>query len=58
MNLGHYVELFAEANGVPVLGRYKAKTALSDRMIAANFVEEHIRIGVEALKLVRRYGGA
>ena len=32
------------------------KTALSDRMITANFVEAHIKIGVEALKLVRRHG--
>jgi AMP nucleosidase len=32
------------------------KTELSDRMITANFVEAHIRIGVEALKLVRRHG--
>ncbi|HKE48565.1 MAG TPA: AMP nucleosidase, partial [Rhodanobacteraceae bacterium] len=32
------------------------KTELSDRMITANFVEAHIRIGVEALKLVRRNG--
>jgi len=32
------------------------KTALSDRMITANFVDAHIRIGVEALKLVRRHG--
>jgi len=32
------------------------KTELSDRMITANFVEAHIKIGVEALKLVRRHG--
>jgi AMP nucleosidase len=32
------------------------KTTLSDSMITANFVETHIRIGVEALKLVRRHG--
>jgi len=32
------------------------KTELSDRMITANFVEAHIRIGIEALKLVRRHG--
>ena len=32
------------------------KTDLSDRMITANFVEAHIRIGIEALKLVRRRG--
>jgi len=32
------------------------KTELSDRVITANFVEAHIKIGVEALKLVRRHG--
>ena len=32
------------------------KTDLSDRMITANFVEAHIRVGIEALKLVRRRG--
>ena len=32
------------------------KTALSDSMITANFVEAHIKIGIEALKLVRRHG--
>ena len=32
------------------------KTDLSDRLITANFVEAHIKIGIEALKLVRRRG--
>ena len=32
------------------------KTEASDRAITANFVEAHIRIGIEALKLVRRNG--
>ncbi len=32
------------------------KTALSDSIITANFVEAHIKIGIEALKLVRRNG--
>lgn len=32
------------------------KTELSDRLITANFVEAHIKIGIEALKLVRRHG--
>ena len=32
------------------------KTELSDRLITENFVEAHIRIGIEALKLVRRNG--
>src|SRR4029078_6349177 len=32
------------------------QTALSDRLITANFVEAHIKIGIEALKLVRRHG--
>jgi AMP nucleosidase len=32
------------------------KTEASDRSITANFVEAHIRIGIEALKLVRRNG--
>lgn len=32
------------------------KTELSDRHITENFVEAHIKIGIEALKLVRRRG--
>ena len=32
------------------------KTEASDRMITADFVEAHIQIGIEALKLVRRNG--
>lgn len=32
------------------------KTELSDRSVTAQFVERHIRIGIEALKLVRRNG--
>ena len=32
------------------------KTELSDRTVTTQFVERHIRIGIEALKLVRRRG--
>ena len=32
------------------------KTELSDRAVTTNFVEKHIKIGIEALKLVRRHG--
>jgi AMP nucleosidase len=32
------------------------KTEASDRAITARFVERHIRIGIEALKLIRRHG--
>jgi AMP nucleosidase len=32
------------------------KTEASDRVITANFVERHIEIGIEALKLIRRHG--
>ncbi|MBC6943414.1 MAG: AMP nucleosidase [Xanthomonadales bacterium] len=32
------------------------KTEASDRVITSNFVDAHIRIGIEALKLVRRNG--
>jgi AMP nucleosidase len=32
------------------------KTEASDRSITSQFVEAHIKIGVEALKLVRRNG--
>jgi len=32
------------------------KTEASDRVITANYVEAHIRVGIEALKLVRRNG--
>ena len=32
------------------------KTEASDRLITANFVEAHIKVGIEALKLVRRNG--
>jgi AMP nucleosidase len=32
------------------------KTEASDQVITANFVENHITIGIEALKLIRRHG--
>src|SRR3954447_9248437 len=32
------------------------KTESSDRIVTANYVERHIKIGIEALKLVRRRG--
>jgi AMP nucleosidase len=32
------------------------KTELSDRSVTAQYVDAHIRIGIEALKLVRRNG--
>jgi AMP nucleosidase len=32
------------------------KTEASDRTVTANYVEKHIKIGIEALKLVRRRG--
>src|SRR5258708_40254567 len=32
------------------------KTEASDRIVTENFVEMHIKIGIEALKLVRRRG--
>jgi len=32
------------------------KTEASDRLVTTNHVEKHIRIGIEALKLVRRRG--
>jgi AMP nucleosidase len=32
------------------------KTETSDAVVTANFVERHIKVGVEALKLVRRHG--
>jgi AMP nucleosidase len=32
------------------------KTEASDKQVTGQFVERHIRIGVEALKLVRRHG--
>ena len=32
------------------------KTEASDQVATANYVERHIRIGIEALKLVRRRG--
>jgi len=32
------------------------KTEASDRRVTENFVENHITIGIEALKLIRRHG--
>jgi AMP nucleosidase len=32
------------------------KTEASDRVVTTNFVERHIQIGIEALKLIRRHG--
>jgi AMP nucleosidase len=31
------------------------KTEASDRTVTTNYVETHIRVGIEALKLVRRH---
>jgi AMP nucleosidase len=32
------------------------KTEASDKVVTSNFVEKHIRIGLEALRLIRRHG--
>ena len=32
------------------------KTEASDKAITSNFVEKHIKVGIEALELVRRHG--
>ena len=32
------------------------KTEALDLVVTANYVETHIRVGIEALKLVRRHG--
>jgi AMP nucleosidase len=32
------------------------KTEASDRRVTNEFVEKHIRIGIEALRLIRRHG--
>ncbi len=32
------------------------KTEASDKVVTENFVERHINIGIEALKLIRRHG--
>ncbi len=32
------------------------KTEASDAKVSAEYVERHIRIGIEALKLIRRHG--
>ena len=32
------------------------KTEASDALVSADFVERHILIGIEALKLIRRHG--
>jgi AMP nucleosidase len=32
------------------------KTEASDRIVTTNFVERHIRVGIEALRLIRRHG--
>lgn len=32
------------------------KTEVSDRKVTDNFVQRHIEIGVEALRLIRRHG--
>lgn len=32
------------------------KTEVSDRTVTANYVEKHLNVGIEALKLVRRHG--
>ena len=32
------------------------KTEASDKAVTSNYVEKHIKVGIEALKLVRRHG--
>jgi AMP nucleosidase len=32
------------------------KTEASDLVVSTNFVESHIQIGIEALRLIRRHG--
>lgn len=32
------------------------KTEASDKVVSANFVENHIQVGIEALRLIRRHG--
>ncbi len=32
------------------------KTEASDQVVTRNFVENHIQIGIEALRLIRRHG--
>ena len=32
------------------------KTEASDKIVSTNFVEKHINVGIEALKLIRRHG--
>jgi AMP nucleosidase len=32
------------------------KTEASDLVVTANYVENHIKVGIEALKLIRRHG--
>jgi AMP nucleosidase len=32
------------------------KTEASDRVVTSSFVENHVKIGIEALKLIRRHG--
>jgi AMP nucleosidase len=32
------------------------KTESSDAVVTANYVDRHIKVGIEALKLVRRHG--
>lgn len=34
------------------------KTEASDAKVTTNFVEDHIRIGIDALKLIRRKGSS
>jgi hypothetical protein len=37
-------------------GDLRRQTEASDQAVTANYVERHIKIGIEALKLVRRRG--
>jgi AMP nucleosidase len=32
------------------------KTEASDLVVTTNYVENHIKVGIEALKLIRRHG--
>src|SRR6266581_96259 len=61
-NFDNYVEWFAALHGGLVRGIDRpmipegVKTEASDLTVTVNYVEGHIKIGIEALKLVRRRG--
>ena len=59
VNFNNYVRLFAEWHGVPIRGEDRPMpnaTAASDHKVTNDFLELHLRIGIDSLKELINHG--